>query len=202
MQPLQMRFIVTKESIANVYSVIKSKCWGHFTLFLQTHCQHGTGIILLKHQTEFCRKLFKKLEYSHYPLISGAGLRWQVQNLVFLPGHGLCHDLHSRIFPQTLRCSRQVSSGCWLVASEWISSVQGFNCASSNAKLHTIHSVRGWATKLNWQIQNSSGILVTLAPNLQGTNFCSEKRLHQNGQSIDKVNFPSQSGQSSLPLWP
>ena len=72
MQPLQMRFMVTKESIANVYSVIKSA--GPFHIIPATGMAQA-GIILLKHQTELCQKLFEMFEYSRCGLIAGAGMR-------------------------------------------------------------------------------------------------------------------------------
>ena len=58
MQPLQMRFMVTKESIANVYSVIKSA--GPFYIIPATGMAQA-GIILLKHQTEFLPEIIRNV---------------------------------------------------------------------------------------------------------------------------------------------
>lgn len=163
MQPLQMRFIVTKESIANVYSVIKSEsaeqriyiipanlllpARGTRNNFVKTsnrnlpeiiqnvriftlcpNCRCWWIIIVFNIYCEI--KAFKAKSWLKFKLsvmsvscivhssatikkikiitIAGVGVRWQVQNLVFLPGHGLCDDLHSGVFPQTLCSSRQV----------------------------------------------------------------------------------------------
>ena len=43
-----------------------------------------------------------------YMYRAGVGLWRQVQNIFLLPGHGLCHDLHSGVLPQALRRPGQV----------------------------------------------------------------------------------------------
>ena len=53
---------------------------------------------------------FMQIYITKYWSLPGAGVWWQVQNLLLLPGHRLRDDLHCRVFPPPLCRPRQVTS--------------------------------------------------------------------------------------------
>ena len=141
-------------------------------------------------------------EYSRCGLIAGAGMRWQVQNLVFLPGHGLCDDLHRGVFPQTLRCPWQVKKPLykwWKQCHYKLSSFKG-SIAQVQMNWISYHRLRQQLSReiklTDPEVWNFNDVANPISEKNNPFFLLETFTLYiLSGQSIDNVNF-------SLPIRP